>query len=100
MLFAGRRTQYNALKNRPSSWDPYGVAKVNMSEFMLGQKVLNLQIPVHSCTIPDILGRETEAGRVRGTVGLQLVLTYNYNLKINPLLFLLEVLKFWFGLEV
>ncbi|KAF6032794.1 KIAA1257 [Bugula neritina] len=58
-----RRTQYNALKNRPSSWDPYGVAKVNMSEFMLGQKVLNLQIPVHSCTIPDILGRETEAGR-------------------------------------
>lgn len=63
-VLTGKRTQYNALKDRPTSWDPYGVAKVNMSDFMLGQKVINIQIPVHSCSIPDILGRQAETGRV------------------------------------
>ena len=63
-LVSGKKTQYNALKDRPTSWDPYGVAKVNMSDFLLGQKIINLQIPVHSCAIPDILGRQTDAGRV------------------------------------
>ena len=61
----GRRTQYNALKDRPAAWDPYGVARVNMSEFLLGQKIINLQIPVHNCAVPDVLGRNSDSGRLR-----------------------------------
>lgn len=63
-VYLGRRTQYNALKDRPAAWDPYGVARVNMSEFLLGQKIINLQIPVHNCAVPDVLGRHSESGRV------------------------------------
>ncbi|XP_067938136.1 uncharacterized protein FLJ43738-like [Watersipora subatra] len=66
---SGKRTRYNALKDRPASWDPYGVAKVNMADFLLGQKIINLQIPVHSCALPDILGRQAETGKVIGMPG-------------------------------
>jgi len=76
-LVVGRRTQYNALKERPTSWDPYGVSQLGMTDLLLGQKIINLQIPVHNCSIPDLLGRKDDTGKV----GLPFVLALGHQLK-------------------
>ncbi|KAH3893051.1 hypothetical protein DPMN_017190 [Dreissena polymorpha] len=53
---ASRRTLHNPFKDKSKIWDPYGVAKVDLSDLLLGHRYLHLKIPVHNCPPPDLLG--------------------------------------------
>jgi len=69
-IYLGKRTLHNAFKGRDRAWDPYGVAKVDMSEMLLGHKYLHIKVPVHNCMTPDILGySETNDGKLLGFNG-------------------------------
>eukprot|EP00794_Sanderia_malayensis_P005993 gene5993-6689_t len=50
-----RRTEYNAFTDRDSPWDPYGVAKFDLSELLLGEKILERTAPIQCCRIPDVI---------------------------------------------
>ncbi|CAL1542846.1 unnamed protein product [Lymnaea stagnalis] len=65
-----RRTLYNPFHGRDKPWDPYGVAKVNLSELLLGHKFLHLRVPITNCAIPDILGADQDySGKLIGLAG-------------------------------
>ncbi|XP_013407741.1 uncharacterized protein LOC106171815 [Lingula anatina] len=67
---SGRRTLFNPLKGRPKPWDPYAVGKFDLSELLLGERVMNLKVPLHNCPPPDLLGmKNTEEGKVFGVEG-------------------------------
>ncbi|XP_052781235.1 uncharacterized protein LOC128217855 isoform X2 [Mya arenaria] len=53
---ASRRTLHNPFKDKSKIWDPYGVAKVDLSDLLLGHRYLYIKVPVHSCPPPDLLG--------------------------------------------
>lgn len=52
-LLSGRRTTHNPFSSRDKPWDPYGVAKFDLSGLLLGQKYLHLRSPIHCCPLPD-----------------------------------------------
>lgn len=52
-LVAGRRTTHNPFNSRDKPWDPYGIAKFDLSGLLLGQKYLHLRSPIHCCPLPD-----------------------------------------------
>lgn len=52
-LVAGRRTTHNPFSSRDKPWDPYGIAKFDLSGLLLGQKYLHLRSPIHCCPLPD-----------------------------------------------
>lgn len=61
---------HNAFHGRDKPWDPYGVAKVDLSELLLGNRFLYLKVPVHTCKSPDVLGLTgTSGGRLVGIPG-------------------------------
>nr|KAI8733024.1 hypothetical protein BgiMline_028969 [Biomphalaria glabrata] len=65
-----RRTLYNPFEGRDKPWDPYGVARVNLSELLLGHKYLKLKVPILNCPIPDILGKDkSQNGKLIGVAG-------------------------------
>ncbi|CAG5119279.1 unnamed protein product, partial [Candidula unifasciata] len=65
-----RRTLYNPFHKRDKPWDPYGVAKVDFSDLLLGVRLLELQIPIINCQTPDILGiSPSSSGRLLGISG-------------------------------
>ncbi|ESO89848.1 hypothetical protein LOTGIDRAFT_124357 [Lottia gigantea] len=62
---ASRRTVHNPFHGRNKPWDPYGVAKVSLSELLLGHRYLHLKIPIHNCQLPDVLGNNyNKNGRI------------------------------------
>lgn len=67
----GRRTLHNPFKDKSKIWDPYGVARVDLSDLLLGQRYLHIKVPVHSCPPPDLLGigDNRMAGKVVGLAG-------------------------------
>lgn len=52
-LVAGRRTTHNPFSSRDKPWDPYGIAKFDLSGLLLGQTYLYLRSPIHCCPLPD-----------------------------------------------
>lgn len=52
-LVAGRRTTHNPFTSRDKPWDPYGVAKFDLSGLLLGQKFLHMRSPIQCCPLPD-----------------------------------------------
>ncbi|XP_066284865.1 uncharacterized protein [Branchiostoma lanceolatum] len=68
-MITARRTTHNPLKEREKVWDPYGVAKFDMSDLLLGQKSMNLTAPIHCCPLPDMAGIRTENGKLVGIIG-------------------------------
>nr|XP_022302036.1 uncharacterized protein LOC111110021 isoform X1 [Crassostrea virginica]XP_022302037.1 uncharacterized protein LOC111110021 isoform X1 [Crassostrea virginica]XP_022302039.1 uncharacterized protein LOC111110021 isoform X1 [Crassostrea virginica] len=67
---ASRRTVHNAFKGRNKPWDPYGVAKVDLSELLQGHQFLYLKVPIHNCPVPDVFPtEEREDGRSVGVMG-------------------------------
>ena len=64
-----KRTLYNAFKGKENVWDPYGIAKLDLSGFLLGQKTLHLSVPIHACPSLDPLGSEKEDGKLVGIQG-------------------------------
>ncbi|XP_077982883.1 uncharacterized protein LOC144437742 [Glandiceps talaboti] len=55
-MVTGKRTLHNPFRGRDQPWDPYGIAKISMADLLLGEKILYLNAPVHSCQIPDQIG--------------------------------------------
>ena len=55
-LITGRRTLHNPFKDKAKVWDPYGVARLDLSDLLLGHRYLYLKVPVQNCPPPDILG--------------------------------------------
>ncbi|XP_063148927.1 uncharacterized protein CFAP92 [Candoia aspera] len=43
----------NPIKATENIWSPYGVAKINLSNLLLGEKTLNFCAPIHNCSIQD-----------------------------------------------
>lgn len=69
-LFLGRRTIHNPFKGRNKPWDPFGVAKLDLSELMLGHSYLYVKVPIHNCAIPEVLGyRDKPEGKLVGIPG-------------------------------
>ncbi|XP_056000936.1 uncharacterized protein LOC130048351 isoform X2 [Ostrea edulis] len=67
---ASRRTVHNPFMGRNKPWDPYGVAKIDLSELLLGHQFLHLNVPIHNCPIPDVFpSEEREDGRSVGVMG-------------------------------
>ncbi|XP_062581954.1 uncharacterized protein LOC134243735 isoform X3 [Saccostrea cucullata] len=67
---ASRRTVHNPFKGRNKPWDPYGVARVDLSELLLGHQYLHLTVPIQNCPIPDVFpSEEREDGRSVGVMG-------------------------------
>ena len=52
-LIVGRRTTHNPFTSRDKPWDPYGIAKFDLSGLLLGHKYLYLRSPIHCCPLPD-----------------------------------------------
>ena len=67
---AGRRTINNPFIGRNKPWDPYGVSKLDLSEFLLGHQYLYMKVPIHNCAIPDIMGSgDKNEGKIVGLPG-------------------------------
>ncbi|KAL3851655.1 hypothetical protein ACJMK2_015384 [Sinanodonta woodiana] len=67
---AGRRTLHNPFKDRGKPWDPFGIAKLNLSDLLLGQRYMYLKIPVYNCPIPDYFGEgDNSGGKLMGIAG-------------------------------
>ncbi len=58
-LSASKHTLYNPFDVKDSHWDPYGVATLSLNELILGQKMIELSVPVLPCAAPDVFGRDT-----------------------------------------
>ena len=70
-ILSGRRTLHNPFKDRAKIWDPYGVAYADLSDLLLGHRVLYLKVPIHNCPLPDLLGLENNKmqGKLVGIPG-------------------------------
>ena len=53
--FLGRRTEHNPFTNKEKSWDPYGVTRLDMSDLLLGERIIELSLPIRSCKTPDVI---------------------------------------------
>jgi hypothetical protein len=56
---ASKHTIHNPFETRLKQWDPYGVAKLNLYELVLGKKLVEFFIPILPCAAPDVLGRSS-----------------------------------------
>ena len=69
-LISGRRTTHNPFTSRNKPWDPYGIAKFDLSGLLLGHKYLYLRSPIHCCPLPDTRsGLEKPEGPILGQPG-------------------------------
>ncbi|XP_053325533.1 uncharacterized protein CFAP92 [Spea bombifrons] len=69
-LVESRRTVHNPFAREKRGWDPYGVAKIGLSELVHGAKCLNLRVPIHNCAAPDPTGYvpDSRNGRIIGVM--------------------------------
>jgi hypothetical protein len=49
VVYLGRQTKHNPFKGSPRPWDPYGIAKFNLSELLHGIRLLSLSSPILNC---------------------------------------------------
>ncbi|XP_015203768.2 uncharacterized protein cfap92 isoform X1 [Lepisosteus oculatus] len=70
-LVSSRRTTHNPFKHKTRSYDPYGIAKVDLSDLLQGETSLKVRVPIHSSPPPDPTGKETSGwdGRIVGLSG-------------------------------
>ncbi|XP_032661528.1 uncharacterized protein CFAP92 [Chelonoidis abingdonii] len=65
-----KHTAYNPFTEKDNLWHPYGVAKVSLTDLLLGKKYLNISVPIHSCSVPypgDQKDSKTE--KIMGVLG-------------------------------
>ncbi|XP_070557636.1 uncharacterized protein [Ptychodera flava] len=55
-MVTGKRTLHNPFRGRDQPWDPYGVAKLQLADLLLGERIVYMTVPIHSCPIPDLMG--------------------------------------------
>ncbi|XP_033647231.1 uncharacterized protein LOC117306814 [Asterias rubens] len=65
-MVTAKRTLHNPFHTHIKPWDPYGLAKFDLSDLLLGERVLNLTSPIHSCQLPDVIGRNRTDTRLIG----------------------------------
>ncbi|XP_063952895.1 uncharacterized protein LOC129255695 [Lytechinus pictus] len=65
-MVASKRTTHNPFKGRIKPWDPYGIAKIDLSGLLLGEKIIYQTSPIHNCPLPDLLGRGVKNNRLIG----------------------------------
>ena len=69
-LHIGKRTIHNPYATNHKPWDPYGIARFDLSSLLLGQKTVYMSAPIHGCLPPDILGTRSEhGGKLYGVSG-------------------------------
>jgi hypothetical protein len=54
---AAKQTMHNPFETKQKCWDPYGIARLNLYELVLGKKLLEYFVPILPCAAPDALGR-------------------------------------------
>ncbi len=54
---ASKQTIHNPFETKQKCWDPFGLARLNLYEFVLGKKLIEYFVPVLPCAAPDALGR-------------------------------------------
>ncbi|XP_062977674.1 uncharacterized protein CFAP92 [Elgaria multicarinata webbii] len=61
--------------NMEEMWHPYGVAKISLANLLLGEKTLNLSVPIHNCSVQDTVVSQGEniTQKARGADGSQIV---------------------------
>ncbi|XP_075689941.1 uncharacterized protein CFAP92 [Rhinoderma darwinii] len=52
-LVTSKSTVHNPFMEQDRLLDPYGIAKMKLSELVYGATYLNMSIPIHSCESPD-----------------------------------------------
>ena len=70
--FLGRRTEHNPFTKKEKPWDPYGVARLDMSDLLLGERIIELSLPIRSCKIPDVIdgrGSGNHSDKIVGNPG-------------------------------
>ncbi|XP_022377091.1 uncharacterized protein KIAA1257 homolog [Enhydra lutris kenyoni] len=66
-LISPEETESNPFESHNKIWDPYGVAQVSFADLLLGQKYLNLVVPIHSCEPkPKHRGQDGKSRKVVG----------------------------------
>ncbi|XP_062320381.1 uncharacterized protein cfap92 [Osmerus eperlanus] len=58
ILVSGKRTTYNPLRAKTKQYNPYGVARLNLSGLLHGERCVKLNIPIECCRPPQLLGSE------------------------------------------
>lgn len=48
-----RYVVHNSMIAKEEIWHPYGVAKISLNELLLGEKHLNICVPIHCCSVQD-----------------------------------------------
>ncbi|KFQ53397.1 Uncharacterized protein FLJ43738, partial [Nestor notabilis] len=66
-FLAYKSTAYR-LKNE--MWHPHGVAKISLTDLLLGKKYLNVRAPIRNCSVPntDASSDEDKNGKITGSV--------------------------------
>ncbi|XP_069722228.1 uncharacterized protein CFAP92 [Phaenicophaeus curvirostris] len=69
-------------------WYPHGVAKVSLTELLLGRKYLNINAPIHSCSAPNTAAssEEDKAKRTTESVRSSTLLHMGHYLESDSLL--------------
>ncbi|XP_018095907.1 uncharacterized protein cfap92.L isoform X2 [Xenopus laevis] len=62
-LVTSKLTVANPYREREELWDPYGSARVDMSELLHGAKYLNLCTPIQNCEALDPIGYNSDGKR-------------------------------------
>ncbi|XP_063796660.1 uncharacterized protein CFAP92 isoform X2 [Pseudophryne corroboree] len=70
-LVTSKCTVHNPFTERDRLWDPYGIAKISLSELAYGATYLNVCVPIHSCERQDPTGCHSDSknGKIVGVIG-------------------------------
>ncbi|XP_035193411.1 uncharacterized protein KIAA1257 homolog isoform X3 [Oxyura jamaicensis] len=73
-LPACKSTIYNSFTEN-KVWHPHGVAKVSLTDLLLGKKFLAISAPIHSCSVPNTgaFNKEDKNEKVRESVDTSLL---------------------------
>ncbi|XP_067854781.1 uncharacterized protein cfap92 isoform X2 [Heptranchias perlo] len=70
-LVSSKRTVHDPFTDTKKSWDPYGIAKLTLSDLVYGEKCLNIAIAIQNSSSPDPIGYRTDGldRRILGVAG-------------------------------
>ncbi|KAG9483675.1 hypothetical protein GDO78_009544 [Eleutherodactylus coqui] len=70
-LVTSKSTVHNPFMEQDSLSNPYGIAKMGLSELVYGATYLNISVPIHSCESPDAIEyySDSKNSGIIGSVG-------------------------------
>ncbi|KAL1007865.1 hypothetical protein UPYG_G00092710 [Umbra pygmaea] len=60
VLVSGKPTSHNTFSGKSERYNPCGIAKLNLSDLLLGQHTLKVNLPILCSEQPTLLGRDCE----------------------------------------